>query len=63
MYTSPQLSAVTMKDLDPKKPAKYADSSISDKAFKRMIIWFFIYCSLFCIGVIVTIGADHAALN
>jgi Trk-type K+ transport system membrane component len=44
----------------PSKPTapKYADSSISDKAFKRMIIWFFIYCSLFCIGVIVTINAD-----
>jgi len=47
----------------PKKPQKYADSSISDKAFKRMILWFFVYCSLFCIGVIVTIGLDHAALN
>ena len=52
MYSSPQLSAVTMKDLDSKKPAKYADSSISDKAFKNMIIWFAIYCGLFCIGVI-----------
>ena len=48
-----------MKDLDSKKPAKYADSSISDKAFKNMIIWFAIYCGLFCIGVIFFVGADH----
>jgi Trk-type K+ transport system membrane component len=47
-----------MKDLDSKKPAKYADSSISDKAFKRMLLWFFIYCSLFCIGVVFAINAD-----
>lgn len=63
MYTSPQLSAVTMKDLDPKKPAKYADSSISDKAFKNMIIWFAIYCGLFCLGVIFVIGADKNYLS
>lgn len=49
-------------DKRPKKP-QYADSSISDKAFKRMILWFFVYCSLFCIGVVVTIGLDHAAIN
>jgi hypothetical protein len=48
-----------MKDLDSKKPAKYADSSISDKAFKNMIIWFAIYCGLFCIGVIFFVGADQ----
>ncbi|MEQ1291978.1 hypothetical protein LZ086_04735 [Acinetobacter johnsonii] len=42
-----------------KKPAKYADSSISDKAFKNMIIWFAIYCGLFCIGVIFFVGADQ----
>ncbi|RSE24702.1 hypothetical protein EGT73_06465 [Acinetobacter johnsonii] len=59
MYSSPQLSALTMKDLDSKKPAKYADSSISDKAFKNMIIWFAIYCGLFCIGVIFFVGADQ----
>ena len=59
MYSSPQLSAVTMKDLDSKKPAKYADSSISDKAFKNMIIWFAIYCGLFFIGVIFFVGADQ----
>ena len=47
----------------PKAPQKYADSSISDKAFKRAIIWFFIYCTLFMIGVIWTIGLDHAAIN
>ena len=29
-------------DKRPKKP-QYADSSISDKAFKRMILWFFVY--------------------
>ena len=57
-----QLSAVTMKDLDSKKPAKYADSSISDKAFKNMIIWFAIYCGLFCIGVIFFVGADQNCL-
>lgn len=49
-------------DHSPKKP-QYADSSISDKAFKRMILWFFIYCALFSIGVIVTIGLDQAAIN
>ena len=48
-----------MKDLDSKKPAKYADSSISDKAFKNMIIWFAIYSGLFCIGVIFFVGADQ----
>ena len=48
-----------MKDLDSKKPAKYADSSISDKAFKKMIIWFAIYCGLFCIGVIFFVDADQ----
>lgn len=42
----------------PKKPQRYADSSISDKAFKRGILWFLLYCSLFCIGVIFAVGAD-----
>ena len=51
------------QDHDSKKVPQYADSSISDKVFKRMIIWFFIYCTLFCIGVILTVGADHAYLN
>lgn len=51
------------EDKSAKKTAKYADSSLSDKAFKRMIIWFFVYCALFCIGVVLTVGADHAYLN
>lgn len=44
----------------PSKPTapKYADSSISDKSFKRMLLWFFIYCSLFCIGVVFAVNAD-----
>lgn len=50
------------EDQKPSKAPKYADSSISDKAFKRMILWFFIYCSLFCIGVIVAAGADRGSL-
>ena len=51
-----------MKDDQSPKNPQYADSSISDKAFKRMLLWFFIYCALFCIGVIVTIGWDHATI-
>ncbi|MEG0344080.1 hypothetical protein [Acinetobacter sp. P8-3-8] len=47
-------------DQSPKKPQKYADSSISDKDFKRMIVWFSIFCGFFMIGVIVSIGADSA---
>ena len=47
------------EDQKPPRPPKYADSSISDKAFKRMILWFFLYCSLFCVGVIVAVGADR----
>lgn len=43
-----------------KKPEKYADSSISDKAFKRMILWFFLYCAFFCICVIFVVNADSA---
>ncbi len=40
------------------KAPKYADSDLSDKAFKNMIIWFLIYAGLFCIGVIIAINAD-----
>ncbi len=43
-----------------KPPQKYADSSISDKAFKRVILWFFIYCSLFLVGVFIAVGADNS---
>lgn len=50
-------------DQDSKKSPQYADSSISDKAFKRMIFWFFIYCTLFCVVVILAVGADHSYLN
>lgn len=50
-------------DHSPKKTQKYADSSISDKAFKRMIWWFAIYCGLFCIGVIFVVNLDNAYLN
>lgn len=42
---------------DSKSP-KYADSSLSDKAFKNMLLWFSLYAGLFCIGVIVAINAD-----
>ncbi|MEB3766428.1 hypothetical protein [Acinetobacter sp. MD2] len=35
-------------------------SGISEKAFKRMILFFFIYASLFCIGVIVAVNLDKA---
>ena len=37
---------------------KYADSSLSDKAFKNMLLWFSLYAGLFCIGVIIAINAD-----
>lgn len=37
---------------------KYADSSLSDKAFKNMLLWFALYAWLFCIGVIIAINAD-----
>ncbi|MCO8052960.1 MULTISPECIES: hypothetical protein [Acinetobacter] len=46
------------EDNSPRKPQKYADSSISDKAFKHMIIWFTVYVALFCIGVAVVVNAD-----
>lgn len=42
-----------------RKAPQYADSGLSDKAFKNMIIWFAIYAGLFCIGVIVAINADQ----
>lgn len=37
---------------------KYADSNLSDKAFKNMLLWFALYAGLFCIGVIIAINAD-----
>lgn len=40
------------------KAPKYADSSISDATFKKMIFWFALYAGLFCIGVIVVVNAD-----
>lgn len=40
------------------KAPKYADSSISDAAFKKMIIWFAIYVGLFCLGVVFVVNAD-----
>lgn len=40
------------------KAPKYADSSISDKAFKNMIIWFAVYAGLFCLGVAIAVNAD-----
>ncbi|MDQ9022516.1 hypothetical protein RFI02_15510 [Acinetobacter sichuanensis] len=46
------------QDQDAKNAPKYADSSISDKAFKRMLFWFFLYCSVFIIGVILAVNAD-----
>ena len=47
-----------MQEDNSRKPPKYADSSISDKAFKHMIIWFTVYVALFCIGVAVVINLD-----
>lgn len=53
-----------MNDQNAKKPQpKYADSSISDKAFKRAIIWFAIYSSLFCLGVIIVVNLDSAYIH
>ncbi len=48
-----------MNPNDEKKAPKYADSSISDVAFRRMIIWFAIYAGLFCLGVIFVVNADN----
>ena len=47
-----------MQEDNSRKPQKYADRSISDKAFKHMIIWFTVYVALFCIGVAVVINLD-----
>ena len=47
-----------MQEDNSRKPQKYADSSISVKAFKHMIIWFTVYVALFCIGVAVVINLD-----
>ena len=55
-----RVSFVMNDDHGAKKPEKYADSSISDKAFKRMILWFFLYCAFFCICVIFVVNADSA---
>jgi len=52
-----------MNDQASKKQQKYADSEISDKAFKRAIIWFGIYALLFCMGVAFAVGADHSYLS
>ncbi|CAB1221713.1 hypothetical protein [Acinetobacter bouvetii] len=49
-----------MNEQKPRKQQQYADSSISDKAFKRAIIWFGIYCTLFCIGVAFVVNLDNA---
>ena len=49
----------TVKHEEPvRKAPQYADSGLSDKAFKNMIIWFSIYAGLFCLGVIIAINAD-----
>ena len=48
---------------DKKKAPKYADSSISDEAFKKMIIWFAIYVGLFCLGVVFVVNADNLFLS
>ena len=46
-------------DDENKKPVqKYADSGISDKAFKNLLFWFALYATLFCIGVVFAVGAD-----
>lgn len=51
---------IVMNEQKPRKQQQYADSSISDKAFKRAIIWFGIYCTLFCIGVAFVVNLDNA---
>lgn len=48
---------------DPKKPAQYADSSISDKAFKRAIFLFFMFCALFLIGLLLVVNADGLSMG
>ncbi|WP_312158724.1 hypothetical protein [Acinetobacter sp.] len=52
-----------MNDQASKNQQKYADSEISDKAFKRAIIWFGIYALLFCIGVAFDVSADYSYLS
>ena len=47
-----------MQEDNSRKPQKYADSSISDKAFKHMIILFTFYVFLFCSGVAVWVNLD-----
>lgn len=51
------------QDQNAKNTTRYADSSISDKAFRRMLLWFFLYCSAFIIGVILAVNADTIALH
>lgn len=43
-----------------RKAPRYADSTISDKAFKRAILWFTLYALLFCLGVYMAVAADMA---
>ncbi|MDY6462630.1 MULTISPECIES: hypothetical protein [Acinetobacter] len=45
------------------KTPKYADSSISDAAFKKMILWFALYAGLFCLGVIFVVNADKLMIG
>ncbi|MHA3061761.1 hypothetical protein ACX1N5_14055 [Acinetobacter sp. ANC 4636] len=45
-------------DENKKSVQKYADSSISDKAFKNLLFWFALYTVLFCVGVVFAVGAD-----
>lgn len=51
-----------MNSEDNKAP-KYADSSISDAAFKKMILWFALYAGLFCLGVIFVVNADKIMMS
>ena len=51
-----------MNSEDNKAP-KYADSSISDAAFKKMILWFVLYAGLFCLGVIFVVNADKIMMS
>ncbi|WP_343596242.1 hypothetical protein [Acinetobacter sp.] len=37
---------------------KRNESGISEKAFKRMILFFFLYALLFCVGVIIAVNLD-----
>ena len=53
-----KITGESMNQKPQDKAPQYADSSLSDKAFKNMIIWFAIYAGLFCLGVAIAVNAD-----